>query len=74
MLHEIVHHQQNRYNEYPNFFKLSKKLKFNEEIFEEILSAEMDAVKRANLMLKMFGVPFSPPELTPDGREYYFID
>jgi hypothetical protein len=82
MLHEIAHRQQCRFNEFPRFFNLPKKLQFSEELFEEILSAEMDAVKRANVMLKMFGIPFSCKELTPDGyehakkfwREYYFID
>lgn len=82
LCHEYQHRLQDRYNDYPNFFKLSKKAPFSEELFEEILSAEMEAVKKANTMLKMFGIPFTAPELSPDGyeyakkfwREYYFKD
>ena len=80
LCHELAHRAQRRYNEFPEFFKLPNKPKFNEKLFELILKAEMDAVKRANVTLKMFGVPFSPPELTKEGyahaekfwREYYF--
>jgi len=67
LCHERSHWQQARYNEFPEFFKMKAKQPFNEEIFEQIIDAEMDAVKRANVMLKMFGIPFSPPELTKEG-------
>lgn len=80
LCHERTHFHQHRFNKYPLFFKLPKKPDFNEKLFEEILNAEMDAVKGARIMLKMFGIPFSPPELTVEGyefaknfwREYYF--
>ena len=82
LCHEKIHMDQCRYNEHPEFFKLPRKIKFSEEIFEKILDAEMEAVKKANTMLKMFGIPFTAPELSEDGyqfakkfwREYYFVD
>jgi hypothetical protein len=70
LCHEKIHAEQRRYNEFPEFFSMGKKIHFDETIFQKVLEAEMDAVKRANLTLKMFGVPFSPPELTKDGFEY----
>jgi hypothetical protein len=80
LLHEIVHYNQKRYNEHPEFFKLTGKEEFSEELFRKILDAEMEAVKKSYVMLKMFGIPFRPPELDGEGREkaisfwrdYYF--
>jgi hypothetical protein len=81
LCHEYQHRLQDRFNEYPNFFKIPPgQHPFNEALFEEILDAEMEAVKKANVMLKMFGIPYSPNALTQDGyeeakkfwREYYF--
>lgn len=80
LCHEYQHYTQKKYNEHPDFFNLAKKPIFNEELFEKILDAEMEAVKKANVMLKMFGVPFVPNELSESGykdavkfwREYYF--
>jgi len=71
LCHEISHRQQKRYNEFPKFFNMpSIRLDFDEKLFGLILEAEMDAVKRANILLKTFGVPFTPPELTPKGFEH----
>jgi hypothetical protein len=71
LCHEMAHHTQNRYNNFPEFFNLpAEKVKFDEKLFELILEAEMDAVKRANVTLKMFGIPFTPPELTKKGYEH----
>jgi hypothetical protein len=80
LCHEYHHYKQNRYNEFPEFFNLPRNMKFDQKTFDLILAAEMDAVKGANLTLKMFGIPFVCEELSPEGqrhaekfwREYYF--
>jgi hypothetical protein len=80
LAHERVHRDQCRYNEHPEFFKLTGKEQFNEELFEKIMDAEMEAVKKSYVILKMFGIPYQPEELNPDGykaavnfwRKYYF--
>jgi hypothetical protein len=71
LCHEIHHRKQARYNEFKDFFNMpSEKLEFNEDLFETILEAEMDAVRGASVLLKTFGVKFVPPELTEKGFEY----
>jgi hypothetical protein len=78
--HEIAHYNQMKYNEHPEFFKLGNDIEFTEELFEYIMDVEMEAVKKANTMLKMFGIPYSPSELTKEGyqeareswKNYYF--
>jgi hypothetical protein len=70
LCHEKIHRDQRRNNEFPEFFKMRGKQSFNEELYRIVIDAEMDAVKRANLTLKMFGIPFSPPELTKEGYEH----
>jgi len=60
-------------------------LRFFEEILTEkdldlIIEAEMSAIKNSVKLLKMWGIPYSPPELTEKGfkesvefwKRYYF--
>lgn len=71
LCHEIHHRKQARYNEFKEFFNMpSKKLKFDDNLFKIILEAEMDAVRGASVLLKTFGIKFTPPELTEKGFEY----
>ena len=82
LCHEISHREQYQKNLFRGFFMLpAKKMEFDPMIFDLILRAEMDAVSRADKLLKFFGIPYSPVELADKGykeskefwRNFYFL-
>lgn len=78
LCHELTHRTQYYEGRFLKFFEES--LEFNEDNFQLVITAEMDAVRGAVKLLKTWGIKYEPPELTENGlsesikfwREYYF--
>lgn len=76
LCHELSHFYDYRDGKFSKFFE--KPLK--KEDLDLIIEAEMSAIKNSVKLLKMWGIPYSPTELTKEGfneslkfwKEYYF--
>lgn len=77
-LHELGHWEQDRYGEFKGFFTMDKV--FSEEKLALVIAAEIDADKKAQKMLKSWGIQYVPLSLTEVGlkrntefwEKYYF--
>jgi len=78
LCHEKSHAEQHRYGEFNDFFTMDKV--FSEEKLALVIAAEVDADKKAQKMLKSWGVNYTPASLTEEGlkqniefwKSYYF--
>ena len=74
LAHELVHFTQHREGNFKRFFADERDL-----TLEEIIEAEMDAVRGAVKMLKLWGIQYTPKEFSEEGynesvkfwKEYY---
>lgn len=76
LCHELSHFYDYRDGKFLKFFEE----KLNKNDLDLVIEAEMSAIKNSVKLLKMCGIPYSPPELTEKGynesvefwKKYYF--